>query len=49
MKGQQYENLEYVWELVGDVHGHGAHPEEKADESVLSAEAKKDAKSIHRF
>ena len=34
---------------MGDVHGHGAHPEEKADESVLSAVAKKDAKSTHRF
>ena len=28
--------LEYVRELVGHVHRHGAHPEEEADEDVLA-------------
>ena len=30
-------HLEDVRELVGHVHRHGAHPEEEADEDVLSA------------
>ena len=30
-------DLEYVRELVGHVHRHGAHPEEEADEDMLSA------------
>ena len=39
--------LEYVRELVGHVHCHGAHPEEETDECVLAAVAEKYAESTH--
>ena len=40
-------DLEYVRELVGHVHCHGAHPEEETDERVLAAVAEKYAESTH--
>ena len=45
--GQHCQYLEYVWELIGHVHGHGAHPEEEANEGVLNTVAKKNAESVH--